>query len=190
MIKPEELSEELSQWFTPASLASRVVEWSCLRKGMNVLEPSSGDGALAREIAGKVERLFCIEMDQRFDRPQGCDEYIIGDFLKLSLENACPFDLVIMNPPYEGGKDAEHVIRALELAPRVVALLRLNFLAGLKRHKGVWSKNNISRLAVLRNRPKFVGPKNLTARSDYAVFEIVRGKNAAPTQIEWWEKEW
>lgn len=191
----EERARELSQFFTNGELASQIASWAAVTPRMRVLEPSCGDGALLQAIAGITPLAIGFEIDRKIAEhtdirtPHGESIPIFWcDFMEVEPEDHFPFHLVVMNPPYEHGADLEHVLHALQFAPRVVALLRLNFLAGMKRHRQLWQNHTLNRLAVFGRRPEFRSPFGHGAKSDYAVFEIVRGRLpfSQPVSVEWW----
>ena len=110
---------------TPPELAERVVARADVY-GKTVIEPSAGTGALANVIAGVPAELLCIERD--LDCCQQLTamghEVIYGDFLEYE-PGARTFDRVVMNPPFSGGRDVLHILRAWKLvAPggRLVAI--------------------------------------------------------------------
>lgn len=74
------------------------------------------------------------------------------------------YDLVIGNPPY---KFAEEFIRqgreCLGLFGRMVLLLRLNFLEGQKRGKGLWKEFRPNDVYVLSRRPSYTGDRKTDA---------------------------
>lgn len=117
-------------WFpTPAPLAARVVEVARIEKGMRVLEPSAGEGAIAAAARNAGAQVACIELDgsrvaalmKRF----GDDGRITqGDFLQTTP--APVFDRVVMNPPFARRADVHHVNHAMKfLKPggRLVAIM-------------------------------------------------------------------
>ena len=112
-----------------------------------------------------------------------------ADFLSTTL---APVDVVCMNPPYEGGLDGAFLERAMELAPRVVALLRLNALVGQERHERVWSRIgrgwHLDVVAYLARRPVFLAAGAATdgAKSDFVAVRLTRGTRARKTRTEWW----
>lgn len=181
-------------WFTPPALADYVVGWAGIRPYDRVLEPSAGNGALAIEIKKRlyggtlvmVETLApCVSLLRSMD----LGEVLWGDFLtteKLKDD----FSLVIMNPPYDDGLDTKHLVRALEFAPRVVALLRLNALSGLERYEKIWGQHSLRRLAFLARRPRFSSPSGASGspRHDFIIVDIHRGKEGnSLTHTQWVE---
>lgn len=184
---PEEL---LCQYFTPAWLAERMVEWANLRRGHRVLEPSAGDGALARAVPANVE-LTSYEIDATLPWKSEHPRPVACDFLRAAPP-AKPFDVVVMNPPFNVA--GEHVARALAVSSRVVALVPLLFLAGQARKRRIWDHAYLSRLVVLSARPKFWGPadKGEGIGIDMAIFELEPAPDREPGEIdqprvEWWE---
>lgn len=97
---------------TPAPLVARMIEAARLADGARVLEPSAGSGAIADALKAEGFAVECIEQHSSL-----CDilaakghNLIRGDFLQIS-----PCGLyagVVMNPPFEGGQDCEHVRHA------------------------------------------------------------------------------
>lgn len=181
---------KLSQWMTTRALARQIVRWSDVGPGMRVLEPSAGSGSIVRELADcQPAHVIAVEIDpvltcglrDTFGPPDPV-KIVHGDFLSIS---PMPVDLAVLNPPYESGQDLAFVLRCLEWAPRVVALLRLVFIAGTERYRELWAQHTLSRLAILPARPRFSNTTG-TPRHDFAVFEIKRGRTNEPTQLEWW----
>jgi hypothetical protein len=183
------LSRSASQWMTPDDLATRVVSWAAVQPGDRVLEPSAGDGALVRQLVHAGADVTAVETDRGL--VEGSLMYLrcaVRNFDFLLLPDLGQFNLVIMNPPYEDGQDLRHVLHALTCAPRVVALLRLVFLAGQERGAGLWSRYSLRRLAVLSTRPRFRGDGDNGAKSDFAVFDIWRTSPSGldGVELEWW----
>lgn len=186
----QDRAKELSQWFTPPDLARRIVAWSGVSRGSRVLEPSCGTGAFLAPLVESGANVHGVEIDAYlFEELTHAGYSVTNDnFLSLTPDDLGTFDLVVTNPPYEGGADLAHVLHALKFAPRVVALLKVSFLSGQKRGRELWRHNTLSRLAILSGRPEFDGPGDHGAKSDYAVFEIRRGREdvLAPTVVGWW----
>lgn len=179
----------LSQWYTPPVLAERIWRWSRAPMVRRVLEPSAGIGNLLAPIVADGVHVHACETD-----PEKAN-VLLGRFhrVSLSVENFLnvepfpePFDLVVMNPPYENGQDVEHIEHAIGFAPRVVALV-LHSILFSQRRRPFWTERvQIRRGARLSERPKF-GPKG--GERDFVVVELTRriGKSSADTeQWEWW----
>lgn len=126
------------QFFTPPELAADIVRGiKGLGKGVRVLEPSAGEGALAIAVAATGATVTCVEMDPRLAGILESYGYrvIEDDFLSQPwpvVENEF-YDVVLMNPPFAGDQDIEHVRHALQfLKPRgrLVAIMSPGFTMG------------------------------------------------------------
>lgn len=178
------------RFFTGEELAQRVVQWAGIEPGMRVIEPSAGDGALAGWVPRGAE-LTCVELvpehADRLARDIPHATIVTGDFLRFPSPPQ-PFDLALMNPPYSSqpGADGMHVIKALRVATRAVALVRTNFLHGFQRYHQVFRWSRLTRLVILSRRPPFEGPADAGhgARHDYQLIELVRAPERQPGQVD------
>jgi predicted RNA methylase len=124
----------LQAFYTPASLAARVVELAEV-SGMKVLEPSCGNGALVKEcFAQGANSIFAIDINDEvgFDLAlitNWCVDnkrqlvYQITDFLTYPPDKV--FDRIVMNPPYDKNTWVKHLQYAwnfLESGGRLVAI--------------------------------------------------------------------
>lgn len=188
----------LSQWWTPPELAARVAHLALDgTRFPSVLEPAAGAGALIDAVlaARPLARVTALELDPAWARhltvayAREPVRVIEADFLTTTL---APVDVVCMNPPYENGLDGAFLERAMELAPRVVALLRLNALVGQERHERVWSRIgrgwHLDVVAYLARRPVFLAAGAATdgAKSDFVAVRLTQGTRARKTRTEWW----
>lgn len=199
-LESERRSVELSQWFTPSRTADRIAEFALRfyrdpRLELRALEPSCGHGALLRALEDEARctlDLHAIDIDQ--SNVDFCDEaasrIVCCDFLKMrpvtgNLE--FDYDLVVMNPPFEGGAAEAHVMHALQWSPRVVAHVPLTTLEGKERRAGLWSKCRLNRLAICSTRPKYGERGGATAMCTIEVSPCDRdpGKSSE-VQVEWW----
>lgn len=158
-------------YWTPLSLATQIVEVVLPAAGVDrprkILEPSVGQGAFLKPLRTAYPLAEIVGVDLRalaFRLAAVLDVTIeLGDFLDPEyLEH---HDLVIGNPPYEHA--LEFCRKALVLAPTVVFLLRLGFLAAIKRHV-FWTTSPPARVYVLSRRPSFTSDGN-TDQTDYCV---------------------
>lgn len=128
---------------TPDSIAEKVIEKAKLYSDtpLSILEPSAGTGQLASRAAnyGKEKRanwreghpdhrVRCIEIQPTLAAELQATglygEVLCRDFLQT--EPRPMFDRVIMNPPFDRGRDIDHVNHALQwLKPggRLVAIM-------------------------------------------------------------------
>lgn len=103
---------------------------------------------------------------------------VTGDFLQsLDVLKRCQFDFVITNPPYNLAE--EFIKAALDVAPVVAMLLRINFVASQKRRN--FFAEQKPGIYVLPNRPSFTGDGG--DMTEYAWF--VFGDSAVAGRIDW-----
>lgn len=106
---------------TPPELARRMVELADIPEGGNVLEPSAGLGRIYSAIRtySKAGGVLLIEESADCCRElYGMTADDPGATLKqadfLTVEPSAFFDRVIMNPPFERGRDIKHTRHALK----------------------------------------------------------------------------
>lgn len=123
--------QEYQQFFTPPGLAARVVEEAEVARGMSVLEPSAGAGALAGPVSSLGARLTCVEIDPELAealRRRGYSPVHTADFLQW--QNFGLFDRVVMNPPFTRNQDIQHVSHAFAMLKgggRLVSIMSPHF---------------------------------------------------------------
>lgn len=100
---------------TSPELAARLANMADIAKGQTVLEPSAGTGELAKaahKLGGLVE---CVEVQaglaHELAQVHGFRTRC-GDFLKATPALLGQFDVVLMNPPFDRGRDCDHVRHA------------------------------------------------------------------------------
>lgn len=124
---------------TPADVAESVAEKAQLyRKAgdapLRILEPSAGTGALIAAALSKTRdvapHVTACEIDSARARALAAsgivNRMVSDDFLDVSPDLLGQFDRILMNPPFDGGRDIDHVRHALKfLAPggRLVAIM-------------------------------------------------------------------
>lgn len=124
--KATNVRTKLQAFYTPGPLAARMVQAAdtALRLvgPILMLEPSIGEGALARAAAEHwgerlrivgydIDKLTCVRAASALDGL--CYSKIYErDFLKVESPDEPAFDLVLMNPPFTGGADIAHVTHA------------------------------------------------------------------------------
>lgn len=172
---------KLSQFFTPDWLARRMAGW--VPRAARVLEPCCGRGDLIRgllELGHPLELVQAFELDarlmrhtrDRFAASPDNPAFRTGDFLYLSRAMHACFDVVLMNPVYERNLHLAFVLRALELAPVVIALVPSDFVNTQERDARLWATHGkITRRADLPVRVKFVGQGG---QNEHVVLQIER----------------
>jgi predicted RNA methylase len=182
---------ELSQFFTPADLAERIVTWALVPyagsyRNLEILEPSAGRGALVKPLLRQRFDVTAIEIDP--DNVSALklltDKVLCTDFLTVDPENAGGYDLAIMNPPFEGGQTERHILHALRFADRVVCHCPLTTLEGKARRSSLWSKVRLNQLAICASRPKYGADGGKTAMCTIDV-ELVQNRQDGDEPCEW-----
>ena len=99
---------------TPEALAREIVEIAGIRDGERTLEPSAGQGNIARFMPSPD----CVELDPKnrvILEEQGFR--VVGDDF-MTFEPSEPYDVVVMNPPFCKGQDARHILKAVSMMAR------------------------------------------------------------------------
>lgn len=136
----------LQAFYTPEPAAARLVLAAEIEDGMLCLEPSAGNGQLIEAIqpvanvcihAIEIDKTAIIELQKRFPGVQPTQ----GDFLaEKPVER---YDRVVMNPPFTGGQDIDHVLHAFKfLRPGGVLVAIMS---------PGWQENQTARAAKFRN---------------------------------------
>lgn len=113
---------------TSEEIAARVVDKAELFDGCTVLEPSAGTGMLAKEARKQGARVTCIEIQPGLAAGlcrDGFDTYE-RNFLDCDPSAYPSFDRIVMNPPFDRGRDCDHVrhaFRFLKPGGRLVAIM-------------------------------------------------------------------
>lgn len=167
-----ELKPALSQWFTPAWLARRLASW--VPRGVRVLEPSCGGGALIEgllraghspmDITGiEIDPEQAAHCEARFEATETRGRPVMvmrGDFFAIPWE-ADSAGCVVMNPPFEDNAHMRFVLRALELAPMVVGVFPASFEFGKERDRELWATRGVvTRRARLPERVDYGGTQS------------------------------
>lgn len=117
--------QELGYFPTPSKVVSRLLELASIEQGMLVLEPSSGQGSIAVEIAKKtIVHCFEIDLDNSNKLASNllktAPEYSVEtkDFLTVEPHKANfrgdLYDRVVMNPPFAKNLAPRHILHALK----------------------------------------------------------------------------
>lgn len=149
----------LDYYPTPAWATEAILDALPPIATWRVLDPFAGDGAILRVVAARGATPIGLELDGVLAREAGAQ---CRDSLSDTLWPEA--DIVITNPPYATAQRC--IERCLAESDRVVALLRLGFLAS--RRRADLHRRHPSDVYVLSRRPSFVGGR--TDASDYAWF--------------------
>ena len=99
---------------TPGSLVARLLELAQIEPWMLVLEPSAGQGAIARAIA-RIATVECFELLPDHVAKLRAGGYARSVFAQdfLTAMPTARYDRVVMNPPFLHQADIRHVTHAL-----------------------------------------------------------------------------
>lgn len=104
---------------SPAAVVARVIEEARMSRGPHrVLEPSAGPGAIALAALAGGNRVTCVEIQdalaQRLAVSGRFEKVLNADFLTVTPAALGKFDRIVMNPPFDRGRDIDHVTHALQ----------------------------------------------------------------------------
>lgn len=105
--------QELGAFFTPPDIAAHVMAAAGLMRGLCVLEPSAGRGALAAPALLAGCHVDCVELDPKNVHILASTRYrqvVQADFLTQRPKPV--YDRVLMNPPFGRQQDVVHVRHA------------------------------------------------------------------------------
>jgi len=100
---------------TPKPIVRQLIELADIKAGMDVLEPSAGQGAIAEELRSIGAKVVCCEI-----LPENIEvlkqkgyELAAEDFFTFNQNDSV--DRVVMNPPFEQEADIDHVLHAYDM---------------------------------------------------------------------------
>ena len=100
---------------TPDDLAAAAVEWADIGPEHRCLEPSAGQGAIAKHIPDRTQCVEISELHAEVLRSKGFD-VDCADFLGwLPSDGIWQYPRIVMNPPYSEGRWQEHLRAAYDL---------------------------------------------------------------------------
>jgi len=149
-----------------------------------ILDPGAGAGAWGIAARRRYAQALItgIEVRSETPRPAAYNFWVHSDFL---LTDAQPcFDLVIGNPPYNRAEQfVKHSLAMLEDGGYIIQLLRLNFLEGQARSRGIHKRHPPQKVVVCAGRVSFTGDGKSNATA-YAFFIWQKGWMGKPS-LEW-----
>jgi protein-L-isoaspartate O-methyltransferase len=103
-------------FFTSEAVAALVMERAGITKGDRVLEPSAGSGVLAKAARAAGGNVTCIEIQpglaHELTAVHNFNHVHERDFLQTGPARLGLFDRIVMNPPFDRGRDCDHVRHA------------------------------------------------------------------------------
>jgi predicted RNA methylase len=126
------IPQDFGYFPTPEPIVARLIELAEIEPGMTVLEPSAGQGNIAKAVAD-IAKVDCVELLQKNVEALLAGEFardvIMSDF--LALVPAPTYDRVVMNPPFARQDDIRHVthaMRFLKEGGRLVSVMAASIL--------------------------------------------------------------
>lgn len=123
--EPEPTRDDLEDNYfpTPDSVIEQMIDEAALEYGMQILEPSAGDGRIIRAIQDGHPDLTITgyEIDPERAKEAGVRCF---DFMQVFAEPT--YDRILMNPPFSHGRWYQHVLHAykfLKPGGRLVAIV-------------------------------------------------------------------
>ena len=106
------LKKEFQMFFTPDTLADRLVKLANITENDLILEPSAGQGAIIKSIHRFFPHTFVDwceinNINQEFCKKLPNTKFIKSDFLWFNEMNK--YDRIIANPPFSKNQDIDHV---------------------------------------------------------------------------------
>lgn len=103
---------------TSADVAELVIDKAELFDGCTVLEPSAGTGMLAKAAKARGARVTCVELQPGLAHElsvlHGFRDVYERNFLECDPANYPAYDRIVMNPPFDRGRDCDHVRHAFK----------------------------------------------------------------------------
>lgn len=122
-------AKDFGEFHSSPQVADAVMRYADIRAGETVLEPSAGTGMLAKAAREAGGLVACVEVQHGLAHElralHGFADVRRADFLRLQPGTEL-FDVIVMNPPFDRGRDCDHVRHALQfLKPggRLIAVM-------------------------------------------------------------------
>lgn len=111
-------AKDFGAFMSSEAVAEQVARYAEVCTGETVLEPSAGSGLLAKIARERGANVLCVEIQpglahelrvlHRFPNVINCD------FLSLKPGDIPQVDKIMMNPPFDRGRDCDHVRHAYQ----------------------------------------------------------------------------
>lgn len=149
-----------------------------------ILDPGAGTGVWGNAARRKYRDAFIagVELRSETRKPDAYDLWLHDDF--LLTEPLIQYNLVVGNPPYNRAEQfIRHSFKYLYAGGYMVMLLRLNFLEGQIRNKGLWREYPPRIVVVRSSRVSFTGDGQTNATA-YAYY-IWQNGYTGETVLKW-----
>jgi len=111
-------AKNFGEFFSSDAVAAAVMDRAEIAAGHRVLEPSAGAGTLAKAARAAGASVQCVEIQPGLAHElrvlHGFRDTIEADFLQLDPARVGLFDRIVMNPPFDRGRDCDHVRHAFQ----------------------------------------------------------------------------
>lgn len=141
------------------SIEALLKNYDFSKHGLNVLEPSAGNGNICKMYKDKYpnSNITGVELDERHieELSTKCDKVICTDFMEFDTNNK--FDVIIGNPPFSMAVDfIKKSMEHLNENGVLCFLFRTALLESDCRFE-FWKQNPVNGLLTLHKRPSFTG---------------------------------
>lgn len=113
------VKQDLGQFDSTPAVVARVLELAGDLTGLWVLEPSAGVGNIVKAAKAAGAHVWAYELDEKrahaleaIGVANAPGENVWCDFMDIRAGEEPGFDVVLMNPPFAGQADIEHVLHA------------------------------------------------------------------------------
>jgi hypothetical protein len=117
---------------TPDALAQRAAGKLNQLKGSRILEPSAGQGSLAKHLKGDITCIEVSALHCKILALKGFSNVIQADFLKWAETariSGTTFNKILMNPPYSQGRATAHLDAAFSLLEKAGTMISITTIA-------------------------------------------------------------
>jgi len=120
-----DIKKEFQFFETPTEIVKQMIELADICESDYVLEPSAGQGAIAKLIPS-VSRLHCYELNEANNRVLHEMGFCVMGFDFLKSEENPYYTKIIANPPFSKNQDIDHVLKmykVLHVGGRIVTIM-------------------------------------------------------------------
>ena len=128
------VGDGLDRCYTPLPLAQAIVDSLEIRPTDLIVEPSVGGGSFVRALIKRLGRcsIVGVDLDSAAEGLRLVDPRLVGSWPDVAEDwrRRIPYgdhpgepDVIVGNPPFSGDTAIPHVEAALDLKPRIVALI-------------------------------------------------------------------
>jgi hypothetical protein len=112
----ELIGRDLPGFFpTPLAIIQQMLELADIEEGQTVLEPSCGKGDIVTEIRREHPQVQLTAIEKNYTLAEVLAAKGIEAVFEDFLLHHGTYDRIVMNPPFEKGQDAQHVMHAYSL---------------------------------------------------------------------------